>query len=112
MEFRRRHNCVYKELGAFASCEPIGFCTADGIEIGNWIGIADREVVRQLPSVRPVLLDIESWRRHLLEPYQRLGPGGYMVGICLGDSSSVLGVMDRKQPMLRRKPGKDILGRK
>jgi len=57
------------------------------------------------------LLDIEAWRTMILEPYNRLGPGSYMVGALIGDIG-VVGVMEGRQPMVRVLPSRpDALGR-
>lgn len=47
----------------------------------------------------------------ILKPYNRLGPGIFMVGACIGDIG-VVGVMEGRQPMLRFLASKpDALGR-
>jgi hypothetical protein len=47
----------------------------------------------------------------ILEPYNRLGPGSYMVGARIGGVGTV-GVMEGRQPMIRFLPSKpDALGR-
>lgn len=105
MEFRRRHNTYFATLNAFASYDPVGIVTATDIEIRSWLGSADRDVIRRLPAFSVVLLDITSWRRMILEPYQRLGPSVYMVGAAIDEG--VVGVMERGRPMLRRVRNKD-----
>ncbi|WP_241956543.1 hypothetical protein [Marinobacter maroccanus] len=99
MEFRRRHNSYFAMLNAFASHDPVGIVTANDIEVRSWLGIADRDVLRQLPSFSVVLLDITAWRRMILEPYQRLGPGIYMVGVVI--DNGVIGAMDKSKPVIR-----------
>jgi hypothetical protein len=99
VEFRRRHNTYFATLNAYASHQPIGVVTAHEIEVRSWLGIADRDVIRRLPSFSAVLLDITSWRRMILEPYQRLGPRIYMVGAAI--DTGVIGVMDKGRPMVR-----------
>lgn len=111
MEFRRRHNMVYSSLGETATLSPVGIVTARGIEISRWLGIADRRLIRRLPAARGVLLDVECWRATILDNYQWLGPGVYMVGAQLGDEG-VVGVMDGRQPMLKIiEPEQDRLNR-
>lgn len=111
MEFRRRHNMTYATLQAFASMETVGIVTEDGIELSYWLGVADRRVLRLVPELKSVLLDIEAWRTMILEPYKRLGPGVYMVGAFIGDGA-VIGVMEGRQPMVRVLSSKpDALGR-
>ena len=111
MEFRRRHNTYYSTLSAYASMDPVGIVTSSEIVISQWLGTADREIVRQIPGVVSVLLDIEAWRTMILDPYHRLGPGVYLVGAKLGDRGVVC-VMDRNQPMVRIiEPERDRLGR-
>ncbi len=111
MEFRRRHNMAYATLQAFASMETVGIVTEDGIELYHWLGVADRRILRLVPGLKSVLLDIEAWRTMILEPYKRLGPGVYMVGAFIGDGR-VVGVMEGRQPMVRVLSSKpDALGR-
>lgn len=111
MEFRRRHNMVYSTLEAFASMETVGIVTENGIDHTRWLGIADRRVLRLAPEIRSVLLDIVAWRTMILKPYNRLGPGTYMVGAQIG-GIGVVGVMDGRQPMVRFLASKpDALGR-
>ncbi|WP_372995682.1 hypothetical protein [Marinobacter sp.] len=111
MEFRRRHNMTYATLQAFASMETVGIVTEDGIELSHWLGVADRRILRLVPELKSVLLDIEAWRTMILEPYKRLGPGVYMVGAFIGDGR-VVGVMEGRQPMVRVLSSKpDALGR-
>lgn len=111
MEFRRRHNTYYSTLSAYASMDPVGIVTSSEIVISQWLGTADRELIRRLPNVSPVLLDIESWRTMILEPYNRLGPGVYIVGAKIEDEG-VVAVMERRKPMLRVvRPDNDRLGR-
>lgn len=111
MEFRRRYNMYYATLGSYASLDPIGIVTKNCIEVSRWLGTADREIVRQIPGVVSVLLDIEAWRTMILDPYHRLGPGVYLVGAKFGDRGVVC-VMDRNQPMVRIiEPERDRLGR-
>ena len=111
LEFRRRHNTYYSTLSAYASMDPVGIVTSSEIVISQWLGTADRELIRRLPNVSPVLLDIESWRTMILEPYNRLGPGVYIVGAKIEDEG-VVAVMERRKPMLRVvQPDNDRLGR-
>lgn len=100
MEFRRRHNMGYFTLEAFASMETVGIVTKAGIEHTRWLGVADRRILRLVPELKSVLLDIQAWRTMILEPYNRLGPGNYMVGARIGDIG-VVGVMEGRQPMIR-----------
>ena len=100
MEFRRRHNMVYATLEAFASMDTVGVVTEEGIEHTRWLGIADRQILRLVPELKSVLLDIEAWRTMILEPYNRLGPGSYMVGARISDVG-VVGVMEGRKPMVR-----------
>ena len=110
MEFRRRHNDYYATLFAMASRDSIGVVTAAGIESELWLGTCDRVVVRLLPGAESVLLDIEAWRKTLVEPYERLPACTYMVGARI--ECGVLGVMDGQRPMIRRVAGsEDRLGR-
>lgn len=110
MEFRRRHNTYYSTLTARGCRNPVGVVTRDNIETAAWLGTADRVVVRQLADAESVLLDIESWRNTLLDSYQRIPAGTYMVGARIEDG--VIGVMDGQKPMLRHVKGeKDRLGR-
>lgn len=91
--------------------DPVGIVTSSEIVISQWLGTADRELIRRLPNVSPVLLDIESWRTMILEPYNRLGPGVYIVGAKIEDEG-VVAVMERRKPMLRVvRPDNDRLGR-
>ncbi len=99
MEFRRRHNMYFATLNAYASHDPVGVVTASEIDVKAWLGIADRDVLRRLPESSAVLLDITAWRRMILEPYQRLGPGIYMVGAAI--DIGVIGVMEKGRPMIR-----------
>ena len=111
MEFRHRHNMVYATLEAFASMDPVGVVTEKGIERTRWLGIADRHILRLVPEVKSVLLDIEAWRTMILEPFNRLGPGKYMVGARIGDVG-IVGVMEGRQPMIRFLASRpDALGR-
>jgi len=111
MEFRRRHNMFYATLEAFASMETVGIVTEAGIEHTHWLGVSDRRILRLVPELKSVLLDIEAWRTMILEPYSRLGPGSYMVGARIGDIG-VVGVMEGRQPMIRVLASKpDALGR-
>ena len=111
MEFRRRHNTYFATLHAYGSGDPIGVVTRDGIEIERWLGIVDRDVARKIPTAVSVILDIQSWRWTLLDPYQRLEPGVYMVGARIGESGVVC-ITEKKKPMLRLlKPEEDKLGR-
>ncbi len=111
LEFRRRHNTYFATLHAYGSGDPIGVVTRDGIEIERWLGIVDRDVARKIPTAVSVILDIQSWRWTLLDPYQRLGPGVYMVGARMGESG-VVGIMEKTKPMLRLlNPEEDKLGR-
>lgn len=110
MEFRRRHNCYYATLSALGSRDSIGVVTRTEIKSELWLGIADRVVVRLLADAESVLLDIESWRGDLLDAYQRIPAGTYMVGARI--PGGVIGVMDGQQPMLRQVTGEDRLGRK
>lgn len=111
MEFRRRHNMVYATLEAFASMQAVGVVTEHGIQHTRWLGVADRRILRLAPEVSSVLLDIVAWRTMILEPYNRLGPGNYMVGARIGEIG-VVGVMDGRKPMLRFLASKpDALGR-
>lgn len=111
MEFRRRHNCYYATLPAVGSRDPVGVVTRTEIESETWLGIADRVVVRLLPGTESVLLDIESWRGDLLDAYQRIPAGTYMVGAKI--QYGVIGVMEGQKPMLRHITGaEDRLGRK
>ena len=58
-----------------------------------------------------VLLDIEAWRKTIIDPYQWLTAGTYMVGARVPEG--VIGVMDGQRPMLRKVSGEsDRLGRK
>jgi len=111
MEFRRRHNMVYATLEAFASMETVGIVTESGIDYTRWLGVVDRRILRLVPELKSVLLDIEAWRTMILEPYNRLGPRKYMVGAQIGDIG-VVGVMEGRQPMIRLLASKpDALGR-
>lgn len=111
MEFRRRHNMVYATLEAFASMDNVGIVTEEGIEPTRWLGVTDRRILRLVPELKSVLLDIEAWRTMILEPYNRLGPGTYMVGAQIG-AIGVVGVMEGRRPMLRILASKpDALGR-
>jgi hypothetical protein len=111
MEFRRRHNDYYATLFAAGSRDTIGVVTAAGIESELWLGICDRVVVRLLPGVESVLLDIQAWRKTLVEPYERLPACTYMVGARI--EGGVLAVVDGQRPMIRRVSGReDMLGRK
>jgi hypothetical protein len=111
MEFRRRHNMVYATLEAFASMDTVGVVTEEGIEHTRWLGVADRQILKLVPELRSVLLDIEAWRTMILEPYNRLGPGSYMVGARIGEVG-IVGVMEGRQPMIRFLASKpDALGR-
>lgn len=111
MEFRRRHNMVYATLEAFASMDTVGIATEEGIEHTRWLGVIDRRILRLVPELKSVLLDIEAWRTMILEPYNRLGPGTYMVGARIGDIG-VVGVMESRRPMVRFLQSKpDALGR-
>ncbi len=111
MGFRRRHNMMYATLEAFASMETVGVVTENGIDYTRWLGIADRRILRLAPEIRSVLLDIVAWRTMILKPYNRLGPGRYMVSAQIGDIA-VVGVMDGRQPMVRFLASKpDALGR-
>jgi hypothetical protein len=111
MKFRRRQNMIYATLESFASMEPIGVVTETGINYTRWLGISDRKILRLVPSVESVLLDIEAWRTMILKPYNRLGPGSYMVGARIGDIG-VVGVMEGHKPMIRFLASKpDGLGR-
>jgi hypothetical protein len=111
MEFRRRHNMFYATLEAFASMETVGIVTEAGIEHTHWLGVTDRRILKLVPELKSVLLDIEAWRTMILEPYSRLGPGSYMVGARIGDIG-VVGVMEGGQPMIRVLASKpDALGR-
>jgi N-acyl-D-aspartate/D-glutamate deacylase len=110
VEYRRRHNDYYSTLTARGCRNPVGIVTRADIETAPWLGIADRVVVRQLDDAESVLLDIESWRNTLLDSYQRIPAGTYMVGAKLRDG--VVGVMDGQKPMLRHVKGeRDRLGR-
>jgi hypothetical protein len=110
MEFRRRHNDYYAILFAVGSRDPIDVVSADCIESELWLGTCDRVVVRLLPGVQSALLDIQAWRKSLVEPYERLPAGTYMVGAII--AGGVLGVMDGQRPMIRRVTHKkDMLGR-
>lgn len=100
VEFRRRHNMFYATLEAFASMDTVGAVTEEGIEHTRWLGVADRQILRLVPELKSVLLDIQAWRTMILEPYNRLGPGSYMVGARIGDLG-VVGVMEGRQPMVR-----------
>ena len=100
MEFRRRHNMSYATLEAFASMETVGVVTSSGIERTRWLGVTDRRILKLVPELKSVLLDIEAWRTMILEPYNRLGPGNYMVGARISDIG-VVGVMDGRHPMIR-----------
>jgi len=111
MEFRRRHNMFYATLEAFASMDTVGIVTNLGIEHTRWLGVTDRRILKLVPELKSVLLDIEAWRTMILEPYSRLGPGSYMVGARIGDIG-VVGVMEGGQPMIRVLASKpDALGR-
>ena len=111
MEFRRRHNMAYATLQAFASMQTVGIVTEDGIELYHWLGVADRRILRLVPGLKSVLLDIEAWRTMILEPYKRLGPGVYMVGAFIG-YDRIVGVVEGRQPMVRVFSSKpDALGR-
>lgn len=111
MEFRRRHNTYFAELSSRGCRNPIGVVTRATIESAPWLGTADRVVVRHLTGAESVLLDIESWRNTLLDSYQRIPVGTYMVGAKVEDG--VIGVMDGQKPMLRHVKGEeDRLGRK
>ena len=111
MEFRRRHNMVYATLEAFASMDTVGIVTNLGIEHTRWLGVTDRRILKLVPELTSVLLDIEAWRTMILEPYNRLGPGSYMVGARIGDIG-VVGVMEGRRPMIRVLASKpDALGR-
>lgn len=91
--------------------DTVGVVREDGIEPTCWLGVADRRILRLVPELKSVLLDIEAWRTMILEPYKRLGPGVYMVGASIGDVG-IVGVMEGRQPMVRvlsSKPG--ALGR-
>ncbi len=111
MEFRRRHNMMYATLEAFASMETVGIVTEEGIEHARWLGVTDRRILRLVPELQSALLDIEAWRTMILKPYNRLGPGTYMVGARIGDIG-VVGVMEGRQPMVRFLASKpDALGR-
>ena len=102
---------TYATLQAFASMETVGIVTEDGIELSHWFGVADRRILRSVPDLKSVLLDVEAWRTMILEPYKRLGPGVYMVGASIGDVG-VVGVMEGRQPMVRVLSSKpDALGR-
>ncbi|WP_349343546.1 hypothetical protein [Marinobacter sp. MMG032] len=103
---------AYATLQAFASMEPVGIVTADGIVRSRWLGVADRRILSMVPELKSVLLDIEAWRTMMLEPYKRLGPCVYMVGASVGDVG-VVGVMEGRKPMIRVLSSKpDVLGRK
>ncbi|WP_227548927.1 hypothetical protein [Marinobacter nauticus] len=109
-EFRRRHNMT-ATLQAFASMETVGIVTEDNIELSHWLGVADRRILRLVPELKSVLLDIEAWRTMILEPYKRLGPGVYMVGAFIG-YDRIVGVVEGRQPMVRVFSSKpDALGR-
>jgi hypothetical protein len=111
VEFRRRHNTVYATLEAFASMDTVGVVTQEGIEHTRWLGVTDRRILRLVPELKSVLLDIEAWRTMILEPYNRLGPGSYMVGARIGDVG-IVGVMEGRQPMIRFLASRpDALGR-
>jgi len=99
LEFRRRHNTYFATLNAYASHDPIGIVTSSEIDIRTWLGIADRDVIKRISERSTVLLDITARRRMILEPYVRLGPGIYMVGVVI--ESGVVGVMDKGRPMIR-----------
>jgi hypothetical protein len=111
MEFRRRHNMAYATLEAFASMSSVGIVSEGSIETTRWLGIADRRILKLVPELRSVLLDIEAWRTMILEPYNRLGPHVYMVGAYI-ENVGVVGVMEGRQPMVRVLASKpDALGR-
>ena len=102
---------VYATLEAFASMDTVGIATEEGIEHTRWLGVIDRRILRLVPELKSVLLDIEAWRTMILEPYNRLGPGTYMVGARIGDIG-VVGVMESRRPMVRFLQSKpDALGR-
>jgi hypothetical protein len=112
MEFRRWHNMVYSTLDERATFDQVGIVTRTGIEQSLWLGITDRRVVRRLPDAKGVLLDIESWRVMILDKYNRLGPGVYMVGAVIA-GVGVVGVMDGQRPLLKViEPERDRLNRK
>lgn len=111
MEFRRRHNMAYATLEAYASMNTVGIVTKSGIEPTRWLGVADRRILKLVPELKSVLLDIEAWRTMILEPYNRLGPGNYMVGARISDIG-VVGVMEGRQPIIRVLTSRpDALGR-
>ncbi len=91
--------------------DTIGVVTEEGIEHTRWLGVTDRRILRLVPELKSVLLDIEAWRTMILEPCNRLGPGTYMVGARVGDIG-VVGVMESRSPMVRFLASKpDALGR-
>lgn len=111
MEFRRRYNMVYATLEAFASMDTVGIVTDDGIEYTYWLGTTDRRILKLVPELKSVLLDIEAWRTMILKPYNWLSPGTYIVGARIGDIG-VVGVMEGHKPMVRFVASKpDALGR-
>lgn len=103
---------TYATLDERATCDQIGIVTSTGIEYSLWLGTADRRVVRRLPDARGVLLDIEAWRCMILDRYEWLAPGVYMVGAVIGEVG-VVGVMAGKEPLLKLiAPEKDRLKRR
>lgn len=111
MEFRRRHNCCFTSLYAVNTGDPIGVISGGEIEIDQWRGICDRSVILGVPGMEPVFLDIQAWRETLLDPYQWLPAGCYMVGAKV--SGGVVGVMHGAKPLLKTKSEEDDrLGRK
>ncbi|KRW83644.1 hypothetical protein [Marinobacter sp. P4B1] len=111
MEFRRRHNSCFASLGAAGTGDPIGVISGEDIEIERWLGICDRSVIRGVPGMEPVLLDIQAWRVTLLDPYHWLPAGCYMAGARV--PGGVVGVMSGSKPLLKTKSEEDDrLGRK
>lgn len=110
MEFRRRHNCYYATLTSLGSRDPVGVVTGTEIQSCVWLGTADRTVIRLIEGAESVLLDIESWRKTIIDPYERLPAGTYMVGARVPEG--VIGVFEGGRPMLKRVAGEpDRLGR-
>lgn len=111
MELKRRRGGAYFSLWPGASRDPIGIVVNGYIEDVLWLGTVDRALARHLVPRDPVLLDIEAWRRDLLEPYTWLPAYTFVVGVRLEEG--VAAVLDNRKPMLRRQSstGPDPLGR-
>jgi len=110
MEFRRRHNAYFASLGATGTRDPVGVVINGDVVIDRWLGVCDRSVIREMPAMEPVLLDIQAWRVTLLDTYNWLPAGCYMVGARV--PGGVVGVMQGAKPLLKTKPAEvDRLGR-